>query len=122
MEDDKEETEDEVLKDEFFHRIVEHTNCRAQHAYKLSYVNEVGPSLDPGIEDLGAWEDELHESESQVLPGQELTAEEGEMVEPQAYADECERQAASADFEDIPEAFWHDSDLDEGSVDAMDIS
>ncbi|PBL03952.1 hypothetical protein ARMGADRAFT_1157958 [Armillaria gallica] len=123
MDDDKEETEDEVLKDEFFQRIVEHANRRTQHAYKLSYADEVGSSLDPDMEDLGAWEAELHESESQSSPRrEELTPEEREIAELQAYADECERQAALADFEDIPEAFWDDSDLDEGEVDAMDVS
>ena len=53
---------------------------------------------------------------------EELTPEEREIAELQAYADECERQAALADFEDVPEAFWDDLDLDEGGVDAMDIS
>ncbi|KAK0233867.1 hypothetical protein IW262DRAFT_1452422 [Armillaria fumosa] len=123
MDDDKEETEDEVLKDEFFQRIVEHANRRTQHAYKLSYANEVGSSLDPDMEDLGAWEAELHDSESQSLHRrEELTPDEREIAELQAYADECERQAALADFEDIPEAFWDDLDLDEGEGDAMDLS
>ncbi|KAG7453060.1 uncharacterized protein BT62DRAFT_925600 [Guyanagaster necrorhizus] len=123
MDDDKEETEDEVLKDMFFKRIVEHANRRTQHAYKLSYANEVGSSLDPDMEDLGAWEAELHESELQSSPRrEETTPEEREIAELQAYADECERQAALADFEDIPEAFWDDSDLDEAELDTMDIS
>ncbi len=56
------------------------------------------------------------------MPRQELTAEEREMAEPQDYADECERQAALAHFEGIPEEFWDDSDLNEGEVDAMVIS
>ncbi|KAK0193532.1 hypothetical protein F5146DRAFT_1031120 [Armillaria mellea] len=111
----------EVLKDEFFQRIVEHANRRTQHAYKLSYADEVGSSLDPDMEDLGAWEAELHESESSPRR-EELTPEEREIAELQAYANECERQAALADLEDIPEAFWDDSDLDEGEVDAMDVS
>ncbi|KAK0480342.1 hypothetical protein IW261DRAFT_1477445 [Armillaria novae-zelandiae] len=123
MDDDKEETEDEVLKDEFFQRIVDHANRRTQHAYKLSYADEVGSSLDPDMEDLGAWEAELHESESQSSPArEELTPEEREIAELQAYADECERQAALADFEDIPETFWDDSDIDEGEGDEMDVS
>ncbi|PBK83134.1 hypothetical protein ARMGADRAFT_1170669 [Armillaria gallica] len=123
MDDDKEEAEDEVVKDEFYHRIVEHANCRTQYAYKLSYANEVGSSLDPDMEDPGVWEDELHEPEAQSLPRwEELTPEEREIAELQAYADECSRQAALADFEGIPEEFWDDSDLDEGEVDAMDIS
>ncbi len=63
------------------------------------------------------------ESESQSSPRwEELTPEEREIAELQAYADECERQATLADFEDIPEAFWDNSDLDEGDVDAMDVS
>ncbi|KAK0441429.1 hypothetical protein EV421DRAFT_1959119 [Armillaria borealis] len=109
MDDDKEETEDEVLKDELFQRIVEYANRRTQHAYKLSYADEVGLSLDPDMEDLAAWD-------------MELTPEEREIAELQAYVDECERQAALTDFEDVPEEFWDDSDLDEGEGDAMDIS
>ncbi|KAK0210212.1 hypothetical protein DFS33DRAFT_269231 [Desarmillaria ectypa] len=123
MDDDKEETDDEVLKDEFFKRIVEHANRRTRHAYKLSYADEVGSSLDPDLEDLGAWEAELQEAEPQSSPRrEELTPEEREIAELQAYADECERQAALADFEDIPEEFWNDSDIDEAKVDSMDVS
>ncbi|KAK0458566.1 uncharacterized protein EV420DRAFT_1543166 [Desarmillaria tabescens] len=110
MDDDKEETEDEVLKDEFFKRIVDHAKRRTQHAYKLSYADEVGSSLDPDMEDL--------DSESR----EGLTPEEREIAELQAYADECELQAALADFEDIPEEFWNDSDLEEAEVEAMDVS
>ncbi|SJL04834.1 uncharacterized protein ARMOST_08205 [Armillaria ostoyae] len=123
MDDDKEETEDEVLKDEFFQRIVEHATRRTQHAYKLSYADEVGSSLDPDMEDLGAWKAELQEPEAQSLPRwDELTPEEREIAELQAYADECVRQTALTDFEDVPEEFWDDSDLNEGEVDAMVIS
>ncbi|SJL04843.1 uncharacterized protein ARMOST_08214 [Armillaria ostoyae] len=114
--------QDEVLKDEFFQRIVEDANRRIQYMYKLSYANEVGSSLDPDMKDIGAWEDELHEPEAQSPSWEELTPEEREVAELQAYADECKRQAALAGFEDIPEAFWGDSDFDEGGVDAMDIS
>ncbi len=65
----------------------------------------------------------LAEPEARSLPRwEELTPEEREIAELQAYADECERQAALADFEGIPEEFWDDSDRDEGEVDAMDIS
>ncbi|KAK0227830.1 hypothetical protein IW262DRAFT_1292761 [Armillaria fumosa] len=56
FDDDKEETEDEVFKDEFFQWIVKHTNGQTRHAYKLSYANEIGSSLDPHMVDVGAWE------------------------------------------------------------------
>ncbi|KAK0441434.1 hypothetical protein EV421DRAFT_1736882 [Armillaria borealis] len=126
MDDDKEETEDKVLKDEFFRRIVEHASRLTQHAYERSYADEVGPSLESDMADLGAWEDELHGTNRScteaLLRQEELTPEEREIAELQAYADECEQQATMADFEDVPEEFWDDSDLDEGEVDAMVIS
>ncbi|KAK0506788.1 hypothetical protein EDD18DRAFT_1098030 [Armillaria luteobubalina] len=111
----KEETEDEVLDDEFHLRRVEHANHQTQHTYKLSYADEVGSSLDPDMEDL--------ESESQSLPKrEELTPKKHEIMELQAYTDECEQQAALADFEDILKGFWDNSDLNESEGDVMDIS
>ncbi len=57
-----------------------------------------------------------------------MTPEDLEIAELEAYAQECERQAASTDFDDVPEEelFFLD-DLDEGEPErdidaAMDTS
>lgn len=77
VDDDKEETEDKVLKDEVRRRLSLKTRksltasivlpthrraCQPSDAacLQLSYANEVGSFLDPGMEDLGAWEDKLY--------------------------------------------------------------
>ncbi|KAG6329182.1 hypothetical protein ID866_9908 [Astraeus odoratus] len=59
MDCDDEETDDAVMQDELFRRIMQSTNHRAQHAYRLSYSLEVGSSFDPDLEDVSAWESEL---------------------------------------------------------------
>lgn len=35
------------------------TSRKQKHSYRLSYAYEVGSSVDPDIEDVGQWEDEL---------------------------------------------------------------
>ncbi|KAK0185942.1 hypothetical protein F5146DRAFT_1143510 [Armillaria mellea] len=87
---------DDVLKDQFFQWIGEHTNRRRRYAYKPSYANEVSSSLDTEIWALGRM------NYMSSPEWEELTPEEREMAELQAYADEWGRQAALADFEDIP--------------------
>ena len=32
---------------------------KERHAYRVSYAQEVGSSIDPDIEDVGTWEQEL---------------------------------------------------------------
>lgn len=59
MDCDAEETDEDVLQDELFRRIVESANHRARHAFRLSYSLEVGSSFDPDLEDVSVWESEL---------------------------------------------------------------
>lgn len=59
MDCDEEETDEVVMQDELFRRIVQSANHRSRHAYRLSYSLEVGSSFDPDLEDLSAWESEL---------------------------------------------------------------
>ncbi|KAI6138436.1 hypothetical protein EDD17DRAFT_394500 [Pisolithus thermaeus] len=54
-----EETDEDVMQDELFRRIVQSANHRSEHAYRLSYSLEVGSSFDPDLEDVSAWENEL---------------------------------------------------------------
>lgn len=59
MDCDEEETDEDVMQDELFRRIVQSANHRSRHAYRLSYSLEVGSSFDPDLEDVSAWESEL---------------------------------------------------------------
>lgn len=59
MDCDEEETEDDIMQDELFRRIMQSANHRTKHAYRLSYSLEVGSSFDPDLEDVSTWESEL---------------------------------------------------------------
>ncbi|KAL4068447.1 hypothetical protein V8B97DRAFT_825072 [Scleroderma yunnanense] len=59
MDCDDEETDEDVMQDELFRRIMQSTTHRTRHAYRLSYSLEVGSSFDPDLEDVNAWESEL---------------------------------------------------------------
>lgn len=38
---------------------MENANRRQQHAYRVSFADEVGSSFDPSFEDAASWEEEL---------------------------------------------------------------
>ncbi|KAF5380723.1 hypothetical protein D9757_007097 [Collybiopsis confluens] len=104
---------DDAIESELFARVVRHQAREERQEYRRSYYADMGTSFDPDLEDITAWEDELQtvmEEHSQVL-----TPEDIEQAELEAYAKECERQAALADFEGIPieELFEMDSELEE---------
>ncbi|KAF9220806.1 hypothetical protein BS17DRAFT_786605 [Gyrodon lividus] len=93
--DEEEESEEAVMQDELFRRIMQSANHKKQHAYRVSYSLEVGSSFDPDLEDASTWESELREpSPSSVDP----TPDELEEEELMEYA---EHYAALADFEDL---------------------
>jgi len=116
MDDDVEETDDDIIQSEFYRRIVINQAYKERHAYRRSYYADVGSSFDPDLEDITTWEHELNTSGStstepltqpstedpEEAEMTEMTPEELEQAELEAYAEECERQAAFADFEDIP--------------------
>ncbi|KAI5997286.1 hypothetical protein F5J12DRAFT_906995 [Pisolithus orientalis] len=111
MDCDAEETDEDVLQDELFRRIVESANHRARHAFRLSYSLEVGSSFDPDLEDVSVWESELRGS----VHAQHLTHHDPE-EELVAYAEEY---AALADFADIDlsaEEFSSWSDVEDDSL------
>ncbi|KAJ3854176.1 hypothetical protein EV368DRAFT_80883 [Lentinula lateritia] len=131
MDDDMEESDGDLMQDELYQRIMINQAHKQRHAYLRSYYSEVGSSFDPDIEDAAEWEHELHEPEltqSSFQPMNqgmqemvEMTPEELEQAELEAYAEECERQAAFADFEDIPyEELFNDEDLQELMTDNKD--
>ncbi|EPQ53545.1 hypothetical protein GLOTRDRAFT_139742 [Gloeophyllum trabeum ATCC 11539] len=100
MDDGKEdeEEEEEDLDDELFRRIMNSVNRKAQHAYRVSYEWEVGSSIDPDMEDVSRWEQELHEESAEEAQPAPPDLEEEELA---AYAEEA------ALFEDL-EAFADD--------------
>ncbi|KAH9941320.1 uncharacterized protein BXZ73DRAFT_88458 [Epithele typhae] len=111
MDEMMDEDEDEMLNDEFYHRIMDNSKRKQVHAYRLSYSLDVGSSFDPDMEDPQSWEDDLHALNA-ISTGPEDLDEE----EIAAYAAEAELNlddlAADdifglSDFEDA-----HDRDVD----------
>ncbi|KAJ3863318.1 hypothetical protein EV359DRAFT_73668 [Lentinula novae-zelandiae] len=131
MDDDGEDSDGDLMQDELYQRIMINQSHKQRHAYLRSYYSEVGSSFDPDMEDATEWEHELHEPEPTQASFQplnqgmqeivEMTPEELEQAELEAYAEECERQAAFADFEDIPyEELFNDEDFQELMTDNND--
>ncbi|KAI3610439.1 hypothetical protein WG66_006987 [Moniliophthora roreri] len=139
LDEDMDEDED-VFEDEILRRVMLNEGRKQKHNYRLSYYDACGDSFDPDLEDVGQWEHELEYvpspslrttssrqpqtpkriTSTSRLPSSPLepTPEDLEDAELEAYAEECERQAALADFEDIPvnQLFeWDDEELSLGS-------
>ncbi|KAL4259621.1 hypothetical protein AB1N83_008218 [Pleurotus pulmonarius] len=97
MDEDEGEGEDDedILQDELFRRIMNNAARKFQHSYRVSYAQDVGSSFDPDMEDIAAWEQELHE---QLLDFPALSPNDLLDEEISAYAEE---QAALADFQDL---------------------
>ncbi|KIK90592.1 hypothetical protein PAXRUDRAFT_831567 [Paxillus rubicundulus Ve08.2h10] len=94
MDCDEEETEDAIMQDELFRRIVQSANHKKQYAYRVSYSLEVGSSFDPDLEDASVWESELREDLASSI---EPTPDELEEEELREYAQQCD---ALEDFTD----------------------
>ncbi|KAA1473153.1 hypothetical protein DENSPDRAFT_839597 [Dentipellis sp. KUC8613] len=96
------ESDDEfVLNDELFRRIMASASRQRTHAYRVSYQQDVGSSIDPDMEDVGEWERELRgpEPSSSTLPKEVVDLDEADLpdelddtaaAELAAYAEECE--------------------------------
>lgn len=109
--DDEEEDDDDIMQDELFRRIMADASSKERHSYRVSYAHDVGSSFDPDLDDINEWERELNDTYD-VRP-QFLTPADLEDAELEAYAEECTKKAAGADFEDIPpeDLFsWSDSE------------
>ncbi|KAG7086794.1 hypothetical protein E1B28_002722 [Marasmius oreades] len=128
--EDDSEAEDE-FDDEVLRRVMLNDNRKLRHKYRLSYYASCGDSFDPDLEDLDQWETELHEepegtkSQTTVAGESQLTPEDLEDAELEAYAEECERQAALAEFENIPveDLFgWDEDDFDFETNDKNTVS
>ncbi|KAK7054823.1 hypothetical protein VNI00_003286 [Paramarasmius palmivorus] len=119
-----EDLDEDDFEDEILRRVMLNEESRRRHRYRLSYYATCGDSIDPDLEDVGQWEEELQEEppnssmtastssqqpqtpkkQSTTFPSSpmEPTFEDLEDAELEAYAEEYERQAALAEFEDIP--------------------
>ncbi|KAG5729888.1 hypothetical protein E4T56_gene1976, partial [Termitomyces sp. T112] len=120
MDDDEEEDDDAIMADELFRRIVNHSNRMARHSYLRSYAKEVGSSFDPDLEDPEEWENELAASGSGRSTfdvsedAEEPVPHDLDDEEIEAYAEECAKRAALADFEDLSqEELFSLSDVEE---------
>lgn len=120
MDDDDEEDDDAIMHDELFRRIMANAYQKDRHSFKISYAHEVGSSFDPDMENVEEWEHELITADSSSSPAsssrppEELTPIDLDDEELGAYAEECARRAALADFEDIPqEELFSLSDVEE---------
>ncbi|KAF9041527.1 hypothetical protein BJ165DRAFT_1307875, partial [Panaeolus papilionaceus] len=98
---DQEENDEFLMQDELFRRILRQTNRSQQHAYQVSYYDEVGSSFDPDLEDIGEWERELSKREFGRLENFDPAVLDDEEL--QAYAEEYAKLEAIAEFDDIPE-------------------
>jgi len=107
--EDEEEDEDTAMQDELFRRIMINTSRKDKHSYRLSYAYEVGSSVDPDMEDVGRWEDELRGISKNPLISS-VTPQDLEDEELQAYAEEY---ATLADFNDVVDDDWSLSDLED---------
>ncbi|KAF8841094.1 hypothetical protein BDN67DRAFT_989950 [Paxillus ammoniavirescens] len=93
--DEEEESEDAIMQDELFRRIMQSANHKKQYAYRVSYSLEVGSSFDPELEDASVWESELR---GHLPSSTELTPDELEEEELREYAQQCD---ALDDFTDL---------------------
>jgi hypothetical protein len=106
---------------------MDNTSRKRKHSYRLSYACEVGSSLDPDMEDIGQWEDELRGKRFVMRPfspaskhgpifftgeppNTNTTPHDRDDDELQAYAEEY---AALLDFEDVNGGEWSLSDFED---------
>ena len=100
---------------------------RKQHGYRVSYAIEVGSSVDPDMEDVAGWEDELRGTsfapmfrlsprESTYVPSTELHSNDSSAPDfvpdgfDQQELEEYEAIAEFADLEELPDDFWSDTE------------
>ncbi|KAF9240450.1 hypothetical protein BU15DRAFT_87658 [Melanogaster broomeanus] len=103
MDCDEEESEDTIMQDELFRRIMQSANHKKKHAYRVSYSLEVGSSFDPDMEDASVWETELrgktfYTCKNRISSSAEPTPDELEEAELMEYA---EHYTTLADFADL---------------------
>lgn len=60
MNDDTEETDDDIMESELYHRLMLNQAHQQRQALRRSYYAQVGSSFDPDTEDVTAWEQEVN--------------------------------------------------------------
>ena len=60
MNDDTEETDDDIMESELYHRLMLNQAYQQRQALRRSYYAQVGSSFDPNTEDVTAWEQEVN--------------------------------------------------------------
>ncbi|KAF8628067.1 hypothetical protein AX17_006070 [Amanita inopinata Kibby_2008] len=109
MDEDDEEDDEWVMRDELFRRIMESSQRKKQHAYRVSYALEVGSSFDPDMEDVATWEEELRACPAaSTSASNEARSSDENMPPPPDLEEEevavyAEELSALAEFDDIPE-------------------
>ncbi|KAL1743958.1 hypothetical protein HDZ31DRAFT_83065 [Schizophyllum fasciatum] len=111
MEDDDEEEDEEIMNDEFFRRVVAFDNCKDKRSFDRWYAREFG-SDDPHA--MERWAEE--EAEAADALEEELTPEDLEQAELEAYAEElanqCDWDAPPAERPPSEADMIHDMDMD----------
>ncbi|TFY56129.1 hypothetical protein EVG20_g9049 [Dentipellis fragilis] len=90
-----------VVSAQLFRRIMASASRQRTHAYRVSYQQDVGSSIDPDMEDISEWERELRgpEPSSSTTPKPVVDLDEADLpdelddtaaAELAAYAEECE--------------------------------
>ncbi|KAH7882495.1 hypothetical protein F5I97DRAFT_1931698 [Phlebopus sp. FC_14] len=89
MDCEEDESDDVVMQDELFRKIIQSANHKKRHAFRLSYSLEVGSSFDPDLEDATTWEIELRRDDHATICGVDEPPDELEEEELLAYAEQC---------------------------------
>lgn len=97
MEDDEDEDDEEIMNDEFFRRVVAFGNRKDQRSFDRWYAREFGAD---DLQAMERWAEE--EAESPTIPEEELTPEDLEQAELEAYAEELARAENAESWEDPP--------------------
>ncbi|KIJ63820.1 hypothetical protein HYDPIDRAFT_112790 [Hydnomerulius pinastri MD-312] len=112
MDCDEEESDEAIMQDELFRRIMQSTSHKKKHSYRLSYSLEVGSSFDPDMEEASTWERELQYSAPSSAEA-EPSPEELEEEELMEYAERCAILADFADLDVAAEDFSAWSDIED---------
>jgi len=103
---DEDESDEAVMQDELFRRIMRNAEHRSQHAYRVSYALEVGSSVDPDMEDVAGWENELRETTADDVSEPLVLPDDLDQQELEEYA----VLAEFADLDDLPDDWWAEED------------
>ncbi|KAL1674471.1 hypothetical protein EV122DRAFT_282047 [Schizophyllum commune] len=112
MDDDEDEEDEEIMNDEFFRRVVAFDNCKDKRSFDRWYAREFGTD-DPHA--MERWAEEEAEAAANAAE-EELTPEDLEQAELEAYAEELANQGGwddpPAEHPSSDADMIHDMDMD----------